>query len=340
MVLVGMMEQVRRFSSDDVTLTDIMVLTLLTIPEALYGILPLMVILATLTLFLNLARTSELVVTRASGRSALRSLIAPLIVAFLIGCTAVAVFNPIVAGTAKLYEVMSNRIAQTGDSVLSITREGVWLRQGGQEGQTVIRAAQADLEGAKLSQATFIGFGLDGVPAFRIEAAEAELLDGGWQIRDAKEWRFRVGGNPERDATLHDTFFLASELSRDELRDSFGTPSSIPIWELPAFINRLERAGFSAQKHRVWLQMEMALPLILVAMVFLGAAFTLRHTRFGRTGLMILFALLLGFALYFLRNFAQVLGENGQIPIALAAWAPPVAAICLSLGLLLHLEDG
>jgi lipopolysaccharide export system permease protein len=42
----------------------------------------------------------------------------------------------------------------------------------------------------------------------------------------------------------------------------------------------------------------------------------------------------------FLRNFAQVLGETGQIPALLAAWGPPVAAVMLSLGLLLHLEDG
>ena len=48
----------------------------------------------------------------------------------------------------------------------------------------------------------------------------------------------------------------------------------------------------------------------------------------------------LGFTLYFIRNFAQILGESGQIPVLLAAWGPPVASILLPLGLLLHLEDG
>jgi lipopolysaccharide export system permease protein len=48
----------------------------------------------------------------------------------------------------------------------------------------------------------------------------------------------------------------------------------------------------------------------------------------------------MGFGIYFVRNFAQILGENGQIPVSLAAWAPPVAAILMALGLLLHLEDG
>jgi lipopolysaccharide export system permease protein len=75
-------------------------------------------------------------------------------------------------------------------------------------------------------------------------------------------------------------------------------------------------------------------------MVMIGAGFTMRHVRFGRTGVMVLMALMMGFAVFFIRNFAQVLGDRGQIPVALAAWSPPVAAILMSLGLLLHLEDG
>ena len=74
--------------------------------------------------------------------------------------------------------------------------------------------------------------------------------------------------------------------------------------------------------------------------VLVAAGFTMRHVRFGGTGRMVLFALLAGFGFYFLRNFAQALGDSGQIPILLAAWSPPVAAVMLSLGLLLHLEEG
>ncbi|MES2144808.1 MAG: LptF/LptG family permease, partial [Pseudomonadota bacterium] len=101
-----------------------------------------------------------------------------------------------------------------------------------------------------------------------------------------------------------------------------------------------EAAGFSARAHRVWLQMELAQPLLLAAMVLVAAGFTMRHVRFGSTGMMVLLALLAGFAIFFLRNFTQVLGENGQIPVLLAAWIAPVTAALMALGLLLHLEDG
>ena len=117
-------------------------------------------------------------------------------------------------------------------------------------------------------------------------------------------------------------------------------PSGVSIWDLPNTIHELAAAGFSTKRHQVWLQTELARPLFLLAMVLVAAAFTMRHTRFGGTGVAVLVAVLLGFALYFVRNFAQVLGENGQLPILLAAWAPPVASVMLGVGLLLQTEDG
>ena len=159
-------------------------------------------------------------------------------------------------------------------------------------------------------------------------------------LQQAKTWNL-TAANPETQAVeTASGLRVASNLTPDSIRDSFGTPSAIPIWELPDYIAGLERAGFSARSHRVWFQMELALPLLLATMVLVAAGFSMRHARFGNTGTMVLLAMLMGFLIFFLRNFAQVLGENGQIPIALAAWSPPLAALCLSLGLLLHLEDG
>lgn len=340
LMLIGLIEQIRKYGGGDASFGTLLILAILSVPESLYRILPLIMILATLALFLGLARSSELVVARAAGRSALRSLISPLLLAMLIGMFAVALGNPIVAGTQKQYETITARISGVA-STLSVSAEGLWLRQGTREGQTVIRANKANLDGTVLFDVTFLGYDGEGQPTYRIEAERAELTQGAWTIFIAKEWRFDTGALiPEVDSFETPQMSLASNLTRDQIRDSFGTPSAIPIWELPGFIARLEAAGFSARVHRTFLHMELALPILLAAMVLVGAGFTMRHTRFGRTGSMVLMALGLGFALYFIRNFAAILGENGQIPILLAAWGPPIAAVLLPAGLLLHLEDG
>lgn len=339
MLFIDLVDQIRRYANEDASILDLLGLTLLNIPQAIYAILPLIMILASIALFLSLARSSEMVVTRAAGRSALRALLGPLLVALLIGLTGVAVLNPIVAGTSKEYEARGDALRGNA-SVLSIGSSGLWLRQGTAEGQTVIRAEGANLDGTRLSQVTFLTFAPDGRPSQRINAASAELITGAWVLREAKAWELTVGTIPEANARTIESLTVPSTLTPDQIRDSFGTPSSIPIWELPAFIERLRASGFSAQRHLVWFHTELAMPAFLVAMVLIGASFTLRHQRGGRTGLMVMLAIILAFVIYFVRNFAQVLGENGQLPALLAAWAPPAAAIALSLGILLHNEDG
>lgn len=339
LMLTDMVEQLRRFSAQDIGMTDAATLALLNVPANLYRILPLIFVLAAIALFLSLAKSSELVVVRAAGRSGLRFLLAPVMAALVLGMLVVAVLNPLVAATSKQYDALYAHQAAGRESVLSLSENGLWLRQGGTEGQTVIKAVRADSDGTRLFAVTFLLYDASGTPTQRIEAEEATLAPGQWQLANAKYWDL-TAPNPEVTARLAPTAMLASELTRDRIRDSFGDPSAIPIWSLPDYITKLEQAGFSARAHRVWLQMEMALPLLLAAMVLIAAGFTMRHARFGKTGQMVLLALAGGFSIFFLRNFAQVLGENGQIPVYLAAWSPPVAAILLSLGLLLHLEDG
>ena len=339
-ILIDMVEQMRRFDSDEVGLMQAAQLSFLNAPATIYQMLPLLVILSTITLFLGLARSSEMVVTRASGRSAIRSAMSPVITAFLFGALAVAAFNPIVAATSKQYEIVSSRYAAGTGNVLSVSEQGLWLRQGSGTGQVVIRAERSNLDGTRFFGVSFYGFNLDGSANYRIEASEALLEPGAWTLSKAKRWTFRETSNPEQGAIVHPSLQIPSDLTRDQIRDSFGAPSAIPIWELPHFIRQLDRAGFSALQHRVWFAMELAMPALLAAMVLIGAGFTMRHTRFGRTGMMVLFAVLIGFSIFFLRNFAQVLGVNGQIPVLVAAWAPPLAGIFMSLGLLLHTEDG
>ncbi len=338
--MTDMVEQLRRYTNQHVGFSMAAGLAALNAPKNLYQVLPILTIIATVTLFLRMARTSELVITRAAGRSALRSLSAPVLVMAVLGVLAVTVFNPIVATTSLKYESITDRLRGGTGNVLSISAEGLWLRQAASSGQVVIHAKSSNDDGTVLGDVTFLGFGDGAQPSYRIEAATAKLSPGVWELTNAKRWALLSSEVPEADAVFFETYSLETDLTIDQIRDSFGPPSSVAFWDLPAFISRLERAGFAARQHRVWFHMELASPLFLVSMVLIGAGFTMRHTRFGKTGLMVLLAILMGFAMFFLKTFAQVLGDTGKIPVVLAAWSPPVAGVLLSLGLLLHTEDG
>jgi lipopolysaccharide export system permease protein len=338
LALIELMKKLEDFP--DRPFGDVLGLVALKLPWANYEILPLVVVLASVALFLRLSRSSELVVLRASGRSALRGLMAPVMVTLVLGVLVVAVGNPIVAATSKRDHNLSNAYRGIASAALAVAAEGLWLRQGDATGQTVIFAESASADLGVLFAPSFLEFDPDGTPVRRIHAATARLGAAAWHLSDVKIWTLDQGGNPEAGAQRMPALDLPSDLTQDRILDSFGRPRYIPVWDLPDFIAQLEASGFSARRYAVWFQSELARPVFLVALVLMSAAFTIGHVRGANVGLRVLGAVIVGFGLHYLRNFAQILGENGQIPVSLAAWVPPVAALLLAVGLILHLEDG
>lgn len=338
-LLFAMVENLRRFSGSGARTGDILRITLLEAPETLYQVFPLALMLASLLTFLRFARTSELVVMRAAGISALRLIGVPVGAAVVLGVVFVAVINPFVAATIQRGQAVEADFRNGGDSQMSFSTDGVWLRQADPEGQTVIQAARTNADGTILTRVRMHRFDKEGTIYQRIDALAARLTPGAWVLEQASQWNLGPDGRFDRvQAGVRIT--LPTSLTSAQILDSFAPPEVVGFWHLGSFIATMEEAGFSGQRHRLFLQSELAKPALFAAMVLIGSAFALRPARFGQTGMMILFAVLSGFALYFLKDFAESLGARGQIPLLVAAWTPPVAAILLALGLLLHLEDG
>lgn len=345
--LINLAEIARRFGDEGLGIGALVEFAALKLPGTLYEILPLVMVLAAVTLFVGLARSSELVVIRAAGRSALRMLMAPALVAMAIGVVAITMGNPVVSATAKRYDQLVSSRNSDAAGTVSIGREGVWMRQGAAlspgskvPAQVVIQAAGANADATQLHDVTFLIFVPGQGPVRRLRAASAQLEPGAWRLQEVKDWNLAGATNPEFEAQYHDSLSLPSDLTAARIRESFGEPKDVALWQLPGFIAALEAAGFSSLRHRVWFLGELALPLYLGAMVLVAAAFTMHHSRGGGTGKRVLLAFGLGLGMFFLRYIAQILGGNGQVPVILAAWAPPLIAVIVPLALVLHQEDG
>ncbi len=317
---------------------QILELTLVRAPAIVSQTFPLVVLIASLWTFLGLARSSELVVSRASGVSGLKLIALPLFISFVLGLFAFSVVNPIVSATKQREAHIRDALGNSASTRLSLSDQNIWLRQSAVSGQMVVQAARAEPDGTALYDVRIFEFDAQGLVRSRVEASHAALKNGNWVLNNARRWE--IQGQPDPLPTELTVLTIPTDLTSAELLDSFALPETIAFWELPAFIARMESSGFSAVKHRVFFQTELARPLIFVAMTLIGAAFSMRPVRFGNVSLMVLGAVLAGFAFYFVLDVAASFGAARQVPILVAAWAPPIAAIMLALTLLLHLEDG
>ena len=339
-LLFASVENLRRLSDRDAGVVDIIVISVLQVPEVLYQAFALVMMLASLVTFLALARSSELVVLRAAGISALRLISIPMLAALFLGVVFFAIVNPAVSVSIRAATAKEEPFRSSTFSRLSVSNEGLWLRQaddGG--GQTVIQAERAAPDASILWQVRLHRFDADGALVSRIEAESAQLVPGSWLLVGANSWDIALDESFEQTTEVAE-IRLPTDLTREQIIDSFAPPQMLSFWDLRPFIRQLEASGFSALRHRLFFESELAKPVFFAAMVLIGAAFSLRPNRFGQTGVMILFAVLAGFSLHFIKDLAETMGANGEIPLHVAAWTPAVSAILMALGLLLHLEDG
>jgi lipopolysaccharide export system permease protein len=321
----------------DVGVRQIFWLTLLRAPSLIQVLLPFVFLFGGIAAFVGLNRRSELVAMRAAGVSAWRFVLPSALCALLIGVLAVTVLNPLAAAFNGRYEVDRAALMQ---NYLGDIPQDIWLRQGDEHTQIVIHAKARDtvegyvrLRGVSLFIYTKAP---DGAPVFRqrIEASEARLMPGFWQLRDVRE------ATAGQNSVHSDTLSIRSSLDAESAMERLASPEAISFWRLPEAIRLTEQAGFSAAGYRLrWLQL-LSTPLLYAAMSILAAAFSLRLARLGGLAGLAGAGVGLGFVFFFFNQFAGALAKADIIPLFAAAWAPTLVALLSGLSLLFFTEDG
>jgi lipopolysaccharide export system permease protein len=336
-MLIDAVELLRRGSGrDEATFSIITSMALLRTPFLAQEAVPFAVMFGGIFTFLRLTRNHELVVLRAAGVSVWQFLAPALIAAVVLGIINITVINPLSAVLLSQFEELEGRYLTGRSSLLAVSAEGIWLRQNSSDGagQTVIHAERVQPDELRLEQVIVFEFSGDDEFKGRIDAESALLLNGRWELSEA--WLTRPG----RAGVFVAKQDLATDLTPDKIQESFASPETVALWNLPRFIRVLEETGFSPVAHRLQFHALLAEPFLLAAMVLIAAVFSLRLTRRGGTIVLVGAGVLAGFFLFLLTNVIQALGLGASVPVILAAWTPAGVSLLIGITFLLHLEDG
>ena len=315
----------------------------LRLPFMAMQILPFALLLGGLLAFWRLARSSELVVARATGVSAWGFLSGPVVVAVAFGLIGTLAVSPLSSAMLARAERLDDAYLRNTSGLTALAGGRLWLRQadrGLEPGGVAILSGrpvsdrQRPGAGFSMTDVSLWRLGANDRPLSRIESPRATLLPGQWVLEDA------VAFNADRSAGPRQAVLFPTDLTPGRIENSFASPDTLGVWALPGFIAVLEAAGFSAVRHRLHFQSLLSLPVLSAAMALLAAGFSMRTSRRGGVARMVAAGTSAGFALFVLDRVTGEFGEAGTLPVTLAAWAPAVAGLLLALALLLHLEDG
>jgi LPS export ABC transporter permease LptG len=301
------------------------------VPAALHDGLPVVMLVATIFLFLALARYHELTAMKAAGMSLYR-VAAPILV--------------LGAGVAVLsglfQELVLPRLNELGDEVDRVkirgqlprhlqSRERLWLRTADSRFYRVelLHPGSADMYGVTVLEVDQSSFRLQS----RLDARRAHWTPDGWELTDGAFREFGPRGEVQTVPFVMTAIDLREDM--DDFTKIHKPIAAMSYFELRDYVDRLEATGYQVKKYTVELYSKLSFPWVNLIMVLVAIPFSLQAPRGGRLfGVALAIAIMAGYLV--VHYVALAFARADLLPPLLAAWTANI--IFLGLGTSLFLR--
>lgn len=329
-VMVDLLQTLDRFLRIKPPLHLILQHLLFRFPAEIYKGFPLIMLVATIFLFLSLARQHELTALKAAGISLYRVSRPVLLLAFGVS-VASGLFQetllPIL--NAKADEV--DRVKIRGELPRHLQRRTqIWFRSADTR---FFRMELLDPVSQVMDGLTLMEINQDYRLLSRLDARLARWTADGWEFRDGMFREFSLDGQVETVPFRRTTLELP-----EGIEDFIQIQKSIELMnflELRAYLMRLKESGHQVGKYLVQLHAKLAFPLINAILVLVAIPFALASPRGGRL-IGIGLAILIGIGYWLVHSLALAFAKADMLPPLLAAWTAGIVFAGLGLSLFLR----
>ena len=310
----------------------------LLIPNHLYELIPISVLIGTIFVMARLAQSSEYTILRTSGLDPWRALKLLLslggifvVLSFVIG----DYITPLSERTAQLLKARYQGTVTVGQT-------GAWLKEK-QAYNTVIanvRNLSADNEMLGLQ---IFEFNSKGLVVAKMQAASASFrLDDSWQLHNVTRTEFNVpsdaaiasnAGKQSADVVRNSmaSFRWGTEITQEMVSVALLKPERMGTVDLFNYIRHLDENGQSAQRYEIEFWKKVFYPLSCLVMVMLALPFAYLHFRSGGIAAYMFSGVMIGISFFLLNNVFGYVGNLQNWQPWLAAAAPGMLYMAISL---------
>lgn len=326
-ILINLTDTLNRLLDRGLTMREIVVSYVYSIPENAFLVMPAAVLFATVFTVGAMGRHSELTAAKAGGMSFHR-LVSPIFVAAVLATGLAFVVGEMAPGaTARQAEIQKSKVTRSTRSRYNF----VYRADAG----WVYTVRSLDVGTRQLKQLLLERQG-NGVqyPGLIITADSATWNDSTrhWQLSGGTS---RVVVGPSRQATFAFRTMRLRALTQSpaDLLAEPKAPDEMRYAELGRYIDGLKRSGNDANKLIVEQSLKLALPATCLIIALFGAPLAVQAPRAGAA---IGVAISLGTTVIFLlvTQIMKAVGAGGLIDPTLAAWLPNMVFLVAGLVLL------
>ncbi len=314
----------------------------LLVPNHLYELLPISVLIGTIFVMARLAQSSEYTILRTSGLGpwrALRLLLAIgaafVVMSFVVG----DYLAPLSARAAQLVKAKFQ-----GD--LTLGQTGAWLKEKQTYNAYVVNVKTLSQKNT-MTNVKIYEFDNKGLVSSITQASTATFSqDGSWLLGNATRDEFSIITGPPGPAVANAPTKETSAIKRSKLVElrwpteitqemvsvALLKPERMRTIDLFNYVRHLESNGQTAQRYEIELWRKVFYPLSCLVMVILALPFAYLHFRSGGISSYVFAGVMIGISFFLLNNVFGYIGNLQNWTPWLAAATPGLLYALASLG--------
>jgi lipopolysaccharide export system permease protein len=296
---------------------------LLRSPTIVSDLIKIAALLAGLLTFASLIRHGELTAIWSTGVSHFGLFRRLLPVALLLGGVQFVVDDqavPVSIDALNDWGVGKFERQRTANSAKGVT----WLHVG----QDIIRVPTANIGAASLSDFTIFERDAEGRLLARLDVASARYDGDTWALSDVSI-RSSDGGLVRHEARRD----LRIGLTPKSLEHLSTHPRHLSFDEIRRFASGDGQGTWALYLYQTWLYEKLVACLVPMLMLFLSVALAQQSQRAGRTEVLFLGGIVIGFAFFIFNGVTLAMGEVGLLPPLIASSTPVVAFTAIALSI-------
>ncbi|MGH8856920.1 MAG: LPS export ABC transporter permease LptG [Polaromonas sp.] len=310
----------------------------LLIPNHLYELLPISVLIGTIFVMARLAQSSEYTILRTSGLGPWRALRLLLALGALFVMLSFAVGDYVAPASGRAAQLLKARY----QSKITIGQTGAWLKEK-QAYNTYVVNVKALSPDNEMQGVQIFEFNNKGLIVSTTQAPIAAFTGGdAWLLQQAARAEFDVptgltpAGKLQEGAKVSRatvaSFRWPTEISAEMVSVALLKPERMSTIDLFNYVRHLEANGQSAQRYEIEFWKKVFYPLSCLVMVVLALPFAYLHFRSGGIAGYVFAGVMIGISFFLLNNVFGYIGNLRNWQPWLAAATPGLLYMAVSLG--------
>jgi len=322
-ILLNLFEEIEFFKNLNLPFSLPIILSLSYVPTLILELLPFIIFLSSMFYFLHLRSSKDLLAIKVFGYSNIKIILILSFFAFLLGVFVLLAVNPITSALTKFYETEKAQYARDVDHLISINKNGVWIKENNNFGYNIINAeAIKDDVLEKISVYVFD----DNKLTKRIEAKSAMIINSPWQMKNVY-----INDLKKNNTIFLDNYLFQSNNTLKKINSLYKNLNTVSFLDLTVDYSDLNEKGYAKKILNEKLNKFVSLPFFLFLMVVLAALFTIGSLKNKQNIYYVLISILTCVAIYYFKDLSIALGQTERISLVLSVWIPiiVISLFCL-----------